>query len=279
VWVRPPPGAQAQPHKKGEKQVMQSSNPVLNRSFKNPGYAAVDPNKLEEIYNAPAASSARTGRMTMDDVITRTGILLAVLVVAGGISWTLNLGGGIIIIALLAGFGLAMVNTFSKTIRPGLILTYAAVQGVALGAISHSLNIAYPGIAGQAVMGTICAFVGMLVAYRSGRIRVTPKFTKMLIGAAMGYLLLGLVSIVGSFAGLGGGLGLFGISGFGPLIAIAGVALASFFLILDFDQIQKGVAANLPEQESWRAAFGLMVTIVWLYMEILRLLSILRGRD
>jgi uncharacterized YccA/Bax inhibitor family protein len=258
---------------------MQSSNPVLNRSFKNPGYAAVDPNKLEEIYNAPAASSARTGRMTMDDVITRTGILLAVLVVAGGISWTLNLGGGIIMIALLAGFGLAMVNIFSKTVRPGLIITYAAVQGIALGAISHSLNIAYPGIAGQAVMGTICAFVGMLVAYRSGRIRVTPKFTKMLIGAAMGYLLLGLVSIVGSFAGLGGGLGLFGISGFGPLIAIAGVALASFFLILDFDQIQKGVAANLPEQESWRAAFGLMVTIVWLYMEILRLLSILRGRD
>ena len=279
MWVRPPPGAQAQPHKKGEKQVMQSSNPVLNRSFKNPGYAAVDPNKLEEIYNAPAASSARTGRMTMDDVITRTGILLAVLVVAGGISWTLNLGGGIIMIALLAGFGLAMVNIFSKTVRPGLIITYAAVQGIALGAISHSLNIAYPGIAGQAVMGTICAFVGMLVAYRSGRIRVTPKFTKMLIGAAMGYLLLGLVSIVGSFAGLGGGLGLFGISGFGPLIAIAGVALASFFLILDFDQIQKGVAANLPEQESWRAAFGLMVTIVWLYMEILRLLSILRGRD
>ena len=279
MWVRPPPGARAQPHTKGELQVMQSSNPVLNRSFKNPGYAAVDPSKLEEIYNAPAASSTRTGRMTMDDVITRTGILLAVLVVAGGISWTLNLGGGIIMISLLAGFGLAMVNTFSKTVRPGLIVTYAAVQGIALGAISHSLNIAYPGIAGQAVMGTICAFVGMLVAYRSGRIRVTPKFTKMLIGAAVGYLLLGLVSIVGSFAGLGGGLGLFGISGFGPLIAIAGVALASFFLILDFDQIQKGVAANAPEQESWRAAFGLMVTIVWLYMEILRLLSILRGRD
>ena len=258
---------------------MQSSNPVLNRSFKNPGYAAVDPSKLEDLYNAPAASSARTGRMTMDDVITRTGMLLAVLVVAGGISWTLNLGGGIVLISLLAGFGLAMVNTFSKTIRPGLILAYAAVQGIALGAISNALNGAYPGIAGQAVMGTICAFVGMLVAYRSGRIRVTPKFTKMLIGAAMGYLLLGLVSIIGSFAGLGGGLGLFGISGVGPMIAIAGVALSSFFLILDFDAIEKGIAAAAPEQESWRAAFGLMVTIVWLYMEILRLLSILRGRD
>jgi uncharacterized YccA/Bax inhibitor family protein len=172
-----------------------------------------------------------------------------------------------------------MVNTFSKTIRPGLILAYAAVEGIALGSISHVLNSAYPGIAGQAVMGTICAFAGMLFAYRSGRIRVTPKFTKMLIGAALGYFLLGVVSMIGSFFGLGSGLGLFGISGFGPMIAIAGVALASFFLILDFDQIEKGVAAGALEQESWRAAFGLMVTIVWLYMEILRLLSILRGRD
>ena len=98
MWVRPPPGARVLTNTKGEAQVMQSSNPVLNRSFKNPGYAAVDPNKLEEIYNAPAASSARTGRMTMDDVITRTGMLLAVLVAAGAISWTLNLGGGVVLI-------------------------------------------------------------------------------------------------------------------------------------------------------------------------------------
>ena len=258
---------------------MQSSNPVLNRSFKNPDYPAVDSNKLEELYNAPAASSMRTGRMTLDDVVTRTAMLLGVLLIAGGFAWTLNLGGGIVMISLLAGFGLAMANTFSKTIRPGLIVAYAAVQGIALGSISHVLNSAYPGIAGQAVMGTICAFAGMLFAYRSGRVRVTPKFTKMLIGAAIGYFLLGLVSMIGSFFGLGGGLGLFGISGFGPMIAVAGVALASFFLILDFDQIEKGVAAGAPEQESWRAAFGLMVTIVWLYMEILRLLSILRGRD
>jgi len=107
---------------------MQSSNPVLNRSFKNPGYAAVDTKKLEEIYNAPAASSARTGRMTMDDVITRTGMLLAVLVAAGAISWTLNLGGGVVLISLLAGFALAMVNTFSKTIRPALILAYGGLS-------------------------------------------------------------------------------------------------------------------------------------------------------
>ena len=107
---------------------MQSSNPVLNRSFKNPGYAAVDPSKLEEIYNAPAASSTRTGRMTMDDVVTRTGILLGVLLIAGGFAWSLNLGGGIVLISLLAGFGLAMVNTFSKTIRPGLIVALSLIH-------------------------------------------------------------------------------------------------------------------------------------------------------
>ena len=99
------------------------------------------------------------------------------------------------------------------------------------------------------------------------------------MGALIGYLVLGLVSMIASFAGVGGGLGLYGVSGLGLLLAVGGVGLASFFLILDFDQIQKGINAGAPEQESWRAAFGLMVTLVWLYLEVLRLLSILRRGD
>ncbi len=99
------------------------------------------------------------------------------------------------------------------------------------------------------------------------------------MGALFGYIALALVSMFGSFLGLGGGLGLYNIQGLGLLLAVGGVALASFFLVLDFDQIQKGIAAGAPEQESWRAAFGLMVTIVWLYLEILRLISILRSGD
>jgi len=261
---------------------MRSSNPVLGRAFNQRGYAAFDPSTInsepaamEDLYNAPAASSLRTGRMTIDDVVTRTGILFAVLVAVGAAAWTLNLGGGAMLLGIFGGFALAMVNIFSKTVKPGLIVAYAAFEGLALGAISRLYNDMYQGIVSQAIIVTICAFSGMLFAYKSGRIRVTPKFTKVLMTALIGYLVLSLLSFVGSFFGAS----IYNIGGFGLLIAAGGMVLASFFLILDFDQIQKGIDAGLPEQESWRAAFGLMVTIVWLYMEVLRFLSILRGND
>jgi uncharacterized YccA/Bax inhibitor family protein len=156
-----------------------------------------------------------------------------------------------------------------------MIIAYAAFQGLALGTLSHLYNDMYQGIVSQAIIVTICAFSGMLFAYKSGRIRVTPKFTKVLMTALIGYLVLALLSFVGSFFGAS----IYNMGGFGLLIAAGGMVLASFFLILDFDQVQKGIDAGLPEQESWRAAFGLMVTIVWLYMEVLRFLSILRGND
>ena len=261
---------------------MRSSNPVLGRAFNQRGYAAFDPSTInsdpaamEDLYNAPAASSLRTGRMTIDDVVTRTGILFAVLVAVGAAAWTLNLGGGAMLLGLIGGFALAMVNIFSKTVKPGMIIAYAAFQGLALGTLSHLYNDMYQGIVSQAIIVTICAFSGMLFAYKSGRIRVTPKFTKVLMTALIGYVVLGLLSFVGSFFGAS----IYNIGGFGLLIAAGGMVLASFFLILDFDQVQKGIDAGLPEQESWRAAFGLMVTIVWLYMEVLRFLSILRGND
>jgi uncharacterized YccA/Bax inhibitor family protein len=113
--------------------------------------------------------------------------------------------------------------------------------------------------------------------YRNGTLRATPQFTRALIGAAIGYFLLALVSLVASFFGVGEGYGFYGVSWLGLLLAVAGVAIASLFLVLDFDQIQKGVTAGVPEKESWRASFGLMVTVVWLYLEVLRLISILRG--
>ena len=137
-------------------------------------------------------------------------------------------------------------------------------------------NTIYDGIVSQAVLVTISAFAGMLFAYKSGRIRVTPKFTKVLTTALIGYLVLGLVSFV---AFMFTGSSVYNVGGLGLIIATGGMVLAAFFLILDFDSIQSGIAAGAPESESWRAAFGLMVTIVWLYMEVLRVLSILRGND
>lgn len=266
---------------------MQSSNPVLGKAFgKNGrGFAAMDSapvgsnevSDLEATYNAPSASSLRTDRMTIDDVVIKTGFLLGIVVLVGGFAWSTRLGMGWLITGILLGFVLAMVNAFSKTIRPALVIGYAVAEGIALGVLSHVYNDAYPGIVSQAVIATIAAFSGILIMYRSGRLRATPQFTRALMGAVFGYLILGLASIIGSmFFNLGGGYGLYGLSGLGPILAIAGVAIASFFLVLDFDQIEKGVKAGAPHSESWRAGFGLLVTIVWLYLEVLRLISILR---
>ena len=253
---------------------MKSSNPVLGKAFNQPTNMQVD--SLEQSFNAPAASSIRTGRMTMEDVVAKTGFLFTILLVVGAFAWRANLGMGAVLLGFLGGLGLALAISFSKNIKPGLVMAYAALEGLALGALSKAYEITQPGIVSQAVIGTVAAFAGVLIMYRNGTLRATPQFTRTLIGAAIGYFILGLVSLIASFFGVGQGYGFYGVSGLGLLLAVAGVALASLFLVLDFDQIQRGVAAGAPEKESWRASFGLMVTIVWLYLEVLRLISILR---
>jgi uncharacterized YccA/Bax inhibitor family protein len=170
---------------------------------------------------------------------------------------------------MVVGLVLAMVNTFSKKVRPALVIAYAAAQGLALGTISAIYESESDGIVGQAVIGTACAFGGVLLAYRSGKIRVTPKFTRILMGSLIGYFAFSLISL---FIGFPSGTP-------GMLISVGAVGLASMFIVMDLDQIEKGVAAKLPHEESWRMAFGLMVTLVWLYLEVLRLISILRGDD
>ena len=254
---------------------MRSSNPVLGKAFNQPTTTQVD--QLEQSYNAPAASSMRTGRMTIEDVVAKTGFLFAILVVVGALAWSANLGMGAVMLGFLGGFVLALVISFSKSIKPGLVIAYAGLEGLALGTLSSYYEAFYPGIVSQAVIGTVAAFAGVLVMYRNGTLRATPQFTRAVIGAAIGYFILGLVSLIASFFGVGQGYGFYGVSGLGLLLAVAGVGLASLFLVLDFDQIEKGVAAGVPEKEAWRASFGLMVTVVWLYLEVLRLISILRN--
>jgi uncharacterized YccA/Bax inhibitor family protein len=256
---------------------MESSNPVLGRAFRKEGFAQFeDTAKFEDSYAGPSATPLETGRMTIDDVVTKTGLLLAVLVVTAGLAWKLNLSSGILMAGVIVGFILAMVNTFSKAVQPVLVVAYAICEGLVVGVISHLYNNLYNGIVSQAIIGTVAAFGGILFLYSSGKLRATPRFTKMLMGAAIGYFILGIASLIASFAGVGNGMGFYGVHGIGLLLAVGGVALASFFFVLDFDQIQKGVQAGVPERESWRASFGLLVTLVWLYLEILRLLSILR---
>ncbi len=248
---------------------MRSSNPVLTgRGFARINPAILDGREGSTEEVTRLESRPNSAPMSIDDVIIKTAGLFAVLVAVGTFAWQAQ-SGALAIIGLVVGFILAMVNTYSKKIRPALVIAYAAAQGLALGTISWMYEQQYQGIVGQAVVATACAFTGVLVAYKSGKIRVTPKFTRIASGSIVGYFVFSLFSI---FAGFPSG-------GLGTLIAVGGVVLASIFIVMDLDQIEKAVAAKVPAEESWRCAFGLMVTLVWLYLEVLRLISILRGRD
>ncbi len=252
-----------------------SSNPALTRSpafAGNTRPATIDP--LEQAYLGPSATSRHTGRMTIEDVVNRTALLLATAFATGALTWALDLG-ALAFPAAIVGLVLALVIIFKQVTNPTAIVAYAAVEGVFLGGISQFFNGRYPGIVVQAVVGTAAVTAGMLALYRSGKIRVTPQFTRMVVGATIGFFVLIVVNLVAGFF-TDGGLGLRE----GPLGIVVGlfaIGLASLNLVLDFDLVERGAREGLPTSYGWFAAFGIMVTLVWLYVEILRLLAILRG--
>lgn len=252
-----------------------SNNPALTRSpaFSGQRLRTVDP--LEEAYAGPSATSRETGRMTVDDVVNRTGLLLAIAFATGAVTWALDLG-GLAFPAAIVGLVLGLVISFKQIMNPGVIMAYAAVEGVFLGGISQFFDARYPGIVIQAVLGTAAVTGGVLALYKSGRIKVTPQFTKMVVGATIGFFALIMVNLVAGLFGANLGLreGPLGI-----VVGLFAIGLASMNLILDFDLVEKGARSGLPAQFGWFAAFAILVTLVWLYIEILRLLSILRGND
>ena len=259
---------------------MNSNNPVLGRGFgQGQQYAswntAPPPSAgdLQDMYNRPAyAPPARF--MTLDDVVTKTAITLGVVFLTGAVAWIFNLG-ALAIVGALVGFVLALVISFRQSTSPALILSYAAAEGVFLGAISRVFNDVYPGIAIQAVVGTAGVFAGMLFVYKTGAIRVTPRFTRWLLGAPIGVVVLMLVNLIASLFTDGG----LGLRDGGPLaigFSLLCIGIAAFTFLLDFDMIDKGIKQGAPERFAWYAAFGLTVTLVWLYLEILRLLSYFR---
>ncbi|WP_380165891.1 Bax inhibitor-1/YccA family protein [Jannaschia sp. R86511] len=265
---------------------MRSSNPAFSRNeaFTRNGYATFDvatpsAESLESQYGM--ASPVRERAMTLEDVVTRTTILFVVLLATAVPTFFFAppaLLGPIWILGIIATLGLGMVISFSKKVRPGLMITYAAIQGVFVGGISAMYATAFGGpIVPQAVLGTLAAFAGMLIAYRTGVIRATKRFKKILIIAGIGYFLFSLVNI--GFVLFAGTSFYFDTGLLGVGLSLFGVVLASLFLVLDFDFIEQGIRNGVPEKFAWSAAFGLMVTLVWLYLEILRLLAILRGGD
>ena len=223
--------------------------------------------------------------LTIDDVVMKTGMTLAVLTAVAVVSYFLvsqNLGLAMpfTLVGALGGLALVLVATFGrKQDNPAIVLSYAALEGLFLGAVSFVIaNIASVGGVGmiaQAIVGTLGVFFGMLVVYKTGAIRVTPKFTRMIVAGLFGVVALMLLNLVLALFGVGGGAGL-GLRDGGMLaigFSLLCIGLAAFSFLIDFDAADQMVCAGAPEKAAWGIALGLTVTLVWLYLEILRLLS------
>ncbi|MGY1840484.1 MULTISPECIES: Bax inhibitor-1/YccA family protein [unclassified Modestobacter] len=269
---------------------MPSSNPAF-RGFpaagtgQNAGWGAAPQQTYggaptqHDPYSAPSPYAA-TGRayMTMDDVVSKTGISFLVTVVSAALTWALvpdDLAMGLALPAVLIALVLGLVIAFKQIASPVATLSYGALYGVALGAISEVFNNLYPGIVVQALVGTFGVFAGMLFAYKTGAIRVTPKLTRWIVGALFGVLALIIVNLVAGFF-TPGGLGLRDGGPVAIIFSLVVIGVAAFTLLLDFDMADEAIRRGVEPKFAWYIAFGLLITVIWLYLEILRLLSYFR---
>jgi len=282
---------------------MQSNNPVFRRSEEfnrgganaNQTYAGYgDPSTWStgaggagtvQGHDGHAPAPTSSSRMTIDSVVQKTSMTIGVVIVAALATWILtpevtegeavsNLGPllAAVTIGSLGAFALSLVNSFKRIISPALVIGFAVLEGVALGGLSKLFNIAYGGgVVQGAVIGTFAAFAGTLAAYKILDIKVGDKFRKGVMAAVFGMVALSLMELV--LSAFGAQIGLFGVSGIGMITAVIGLVLGVFMLILDFDFVEQGIANGLPERESWRAAFAMTVSLVWIYTNLLRILA------
>jgi len=230
---------------------------------------------------APAPQQAPyAGRMTMDDVVTRTGMTVGLVIVTAAIAWVTDLALPLAFASGLVAMVLGFVQSFKRKPAPALILAYAAFEGLFLGALSNFVDSYIAnGAAMQAVLGTMAVFATVLVLYKTRVIRVTRRFYRFVLAAAIGFVALMALNMLFAVFGVGGGEGLgFRSGGLGILFGVIGVVLGALFLALDFKQVEDGIAYGAPREESWLAAFGLTLTLVWIYLEFLRLIAIIQGR-
>ena len=278
-----------------------ANNPAYNRLEKDAqsGYAAfggqqgsathagtdaLSADALQNMYNQPSAGPVDTGRVTMDDVVMKTMALFSIVLVFGAIGWvTASANEGLGLMLLMGGMigtlVLGLVIAFKKTLSVPLILGYAVLEGLFVGAVSQVFNSVegWEGIVPQAVLATLATFVGMFLAYKTGLIKVTSKFRRIMTMAIIGYALFSVVNFFFALFFSDSAFGIGGTGGLGILISVVAVGLASLSLALDFDSIDYAVRTGAPRQYAWLLAHGLIVTLVWLYMEFLRLLARLRG--
>jgi uncharacterized YccA/Bax inhibitor family protein len=240
---------------------MRSGNPVLKDST----------------FRRPLESSGE--RMTLGGTVNKTAMLLAIAVVSAAYSWGRYLGTGdpasvqgLMLIGVVGGLVLALLTVFRSSLAPYTAPAYALFQGLALGGISAILDARFPGIVIQAVGLTFGTLFSLLAAYRSGLIKATENFKLGVVAATGGIFVLYMVNLVMGF--FGKSIGFIHESGtVGILFSAFVVVIAALNLVLDFDFIESGVEQGAPKHMEWYGAFGLVVTLLWLYLEILRLLA------
>jgi uncharacterized YccA/Bax inhibitor family protein len=263
---------------------MAVNNPAFtgNKAFSPNATAA----ELQALYDAPSANRAPERTMTYEDTVAKSFISFVVLLVGAAAGWILTsmnpaMGSGLMMISGIGAFILAMVNIFKKEPSPALILAYAALEGVLLGGISLVFDAQWSGIVAQAVVATVVVVGVTLALFATGKIRASARATKIFFIAIISYLVFSVVSmLMQAFGATSGTFGLNSVEIFGiPLGLIIGplvILLAAYSLVLDFDMIQQGVANKAPAKFAWTGAFSIMVTVVWLYMQILQFLAIAR---
>lgn len=280
--------------------MLRSSNPVLSRKdaftpagggqsangqaqYGQAGYSTVPagyPGQPGYPGGASTTPIAAQDRMTFDDVIVKTIGMMVVLVASAALSWwylPASFRMPALLLSMVVGFITVFFVTMRRKVKPAFVFLYAAIEGVFIGLLSAIFERLYEGIVTQAVVGTFVAAGATFAAYKFFNIRVTPKFRKIVTLATIAFGITLLINLVFALGGVH--LGLRGIGNFGVLpmlISAVGIVLAVLNLVLDFDYIERGVEMGAPSNESWRAAFGLTVTMVWLYVELLRILSIFR---
>ncbi len=252
---------------------MRSGNPALNQ------------NTFLDVSSGRLVAGASADAMSLGGTVNKTGFLLLLLVATAAYTWSLyspdNPGAVMpwLLVGAIGGFIVAIVTVFKKTWAPVTAPLYAALQGLFLGGISAMFEARFPGIVMQAVMLTMGVLASLLMAYKTGLIKATENFKLGVVAATGGIFVLYMVQIGANLLGFGGMGFIHESSWMG--IAFSGfvVAIAALNLVLDFDFIESGVEAGAPKYMEWYGAFGLTVTLVWLYLEILRLLSKLQSRN
>lgn len=225
------------------------------------------------MYNRPAASSVETDRMTVEDTLAKTALAFVVLLAGAAVGWFVP---QLMLPAVLVALVLGIVNAFKKVPSPALILGYAATQGIAVGAISGIFENVYEGAVVQALLATVIVIGVTLALFMNGKIRTSPKLNKIFFIGMISYAVFSLVNLGLGLFGVGGGFGL--RTGFiGIVIGLIAIALATYSLVMDFEFIQQGVRNRAPRIYGWTGAYGILVTVVWMYLEILRLVAIFRS--